>query len=295
MAKGLEKKNGGFRHNIIAICYDFDGTLSPHNMQEGTIFKEYGIDSRGFWAEVNRMAKDEGYDKTLCYLNKLIYDPEFRKKPLTEAMLTAMADKIEYFPGVESFFPYINRFVKEASQDGEPEILLEHYIISSGMRAVLNGVNIKQHFKEIYACEYEYNSDGSPKCVKMAINDTNKTQFLFRINKGLLRLDQDINGHMDENERRIPFQNMIYIGDGYSDVPGMAVTVKNGGYAIAVYSKEAAAYDKCVELREAERVHHIALADFGKDSELVGIIKLTLMTIIQKIRFDYSVYRQKGT
>ena len=241
---------------------------------------------------MNLLAKREGYDKTLAYLNKLIYDPVFQKKPLTEARLLGMAHRIKYYPGVESFFPMINRFVEREAKRLGIKVKLEHYIISSGMKAILNGVSIKRYFHEIYACEYEYSKDGQPKCVKMAINETNKTQFLFRINKGYLRLDQDINSHMPEEKRRIPFQNIVYIGDGNSDVPCMAVTIKNGGHAIAVYPPERKAQKKHLGLLRAKRVDHIAPANFKKGSEFAGILELTLKTIIQNIQFNHSVYEQ---
>lgn len=292
MSRDPNGRNDGFRHNIIAICYDFDGTLSRRTMQEDTIFKSYGVEPKKFWEQVNWEAKANGYDKTLCYLNKLIYDPQFQKKPLTEERLIAMARRIEYYPGVRKFFPCIDAFVARESKRRGVRIALEHYIISSGMKAILDGVDFKDYFKAMYACEYEYRGNGSPKCVKMAINDTNKTQFLFRINKGKLGLDQDINEHMEENDRRIPFQNIIYIGDGLSDVPCMAVTLKNGGHAIAVYPPEKKASPKCIALLQAKRVHHIAPADFRRGAQLVNIIELTLNTIIQRIALDYSVYRQ---
>jgi len=282
-----------FRQNIIALCYDFDGTLSQQSMQEDTIFAEYGIQGRQFWKRTDREAKEQGYDKVLCYLNRLIFDPKFRKKPLTESRLTAMAHKVRYYPGVEGFFPHINEFVgREASGLGIG-IKLEHYLISSGMKAILNGVAIREHFKEIYACEYEYRADGTPRCVKMAINDTTKTQFLFRINKGKLRLDQDINGHMEDEARRVPFRNMIYVGDGKSDVPCMSVTNKNGGYAVAVYPPGRKPSKVCLQLLHAGRVNSIAPADFTPESPLVRVLKTTLKTIAQNIALQHSIFSQK--
>lgn len=283
-----------FKHNIIAICYDFDGTLSRRSMQEDTIFKEYGIHAKRFWAEVKRTAKEDGYEKTLSYLNKLIYDAEFQKRPLTESRLSAMAKRIEYYPGVENFFPYINEFVGREAESLGIEVRLEHYIISSGMKAILNGVGIKKYFEEIYACEYEYLRDGSPKCVKMAVNDTNKTQFLFRVNKGCLRLDQDINKHMPEEKRRIPFQNMIYLGDGDSDVPCMAVTTKNGGHAIAVYPPKKKASRKCLALLHANRVHHIVPADFSSGSELCRLLESIIKLLVNRISLDRLMHQQKN-
>ena len=291
MRNGQEPQK--FKHNIIATCYDFDGTLSRRSMQEDTIFKEYGIHAKRFWAEVKRTAKEDGYEKTLSYLNKLIYDAEFQKRPLTESRLSAMAKRIEYYPGVENFFPYINEFVSHEAESLGIEVQLEHYIISSGMKAILDGVGIKKYFEEIYACEYEYRRDGSPKCVKMAVNDTNKTQFLFRVNKGCLRLDQDINKHMPEEKRRIPFQNMIYIGDGDSDVPCMAVTMKNGGHAVAVYPPGQKDSRQCLELLRADRVHFIAPADFSQRSKLCRLLESILKLLINRISLDRLMHQQR--
>ncbi len=283
-----------FKHNIIAICYDFDGTLSRRSMQEDTIFKEYRIQPTQFWARVNRIAKEEGYDKTLAYLNRFIYDPAFQKKPLTEARLASMAQRIQYYPGVEPFFSTINQFVRREAESLKIDVQLEHYIISSGMKAILNGVGIKEYFREIYACEYEYLKNGRPKCVKMAVNDTNKTQFLFRVNKGCLRLDQDINKHMPEEKRRIPFKNMIYIGDGKSDVPCMAVTMKNGGHAVAVYPPGQKDSRQCLELIRAGRVHFIAPADFSRESKLCRLLESILKLLVNRISLDRLMHQQKN-
>src|SRR3989338_539883 len=147
------------QNNIIAICYDFDGTLSPRNMQEDTIFKEYNIDAERFWREVSRVTKNEGYDRALCYLNKLIFDPVFQKRPLTEKRLSGLARKLCYCPGVKSFFPHIDRFVKKEARRAGLEVSLEHYIISSGLKTILDKMSLRKHFSAIYACEYEYGKD----------------------------------------------------------------------------------------------------------------------------------------
>ncbi len=217
------------KNNIIAICYDFDGTLSPRNMQEDTIFKEYGINADRFWREVSRVIKNEGYDRALCYLNKLIFDPKFQKTPLTERRLGQLARKLRYCPGIKSFFPRIDRFVKEKARHAGWAVNLEHYIISSGLKTILEKMSIRKHFKAIYACEYEYGKDKAPKGVKTVVNDAMKTQCLFRISKGRLGLDEDVNERVDKGAFRIPFSHMIYIGDGDTDIPSMTVVRKYGG------------------------------------------------------------------
>lgn len=147
MAQKTRKKSNTPPYNIIAICYDFDKTLSPRNMQEDTIFKEYKIDAKQFWRDVSRVTKNEGYDRTLCYLNKLIFDPRFQNKPLAEKRLAASARKVCFCPGVKRFFPRIDRFVKKEARLAGRAVNLEHYIISGGLKAVLGNMSIRKYFK----------------------------------------------------------------------------------------------------------------------------------------------------
>ncbi|MFH1799407.1 MAG: HAD family hydrolase [Candidatus Omnitrophota bacterium] len=277
--------------NIIAIVYDFDGTLSPGNMQEETIFKAYGIDKKKFWAKSRSMVIRRGYEKTLAYLKLLIDDPVFKKRPLTKHKLRELAKHAPYYPGVnEGYFDQLNEFIRSLPEVREAGITLEHYIISSGLQEILEGVSIRKYFKKIYACEYDFQK-GRPVFPKLVINDTNKTQFLFRINKGKLKLSESINEHMPERERRIPFRNMIYVGDGITDVPSMTVTQKAGGNAIAVYDP-ARRVPRTVKAMVAEhRAEHFAPADFRPQSLFVKILRQTLKKIIASIVYRSSAER----
>ena len=277
--------------NIIAVVYDFDGTLSPGNMQEQSIFKAYGIDKKKFWAKSQKLVVQRGYEKTLAYLKLLIDEPIFRRRPLTKAKLKALAAHIPYYPGVnEGYFDQLDAFLQGLPEVRETGITLEHYIISSGLREILDGVSIRKHFKKLYACEFDFQG-GQPIFPKLVINDTNKTQFLFRINKGKLKLSESINEHMPEAERRIPFRNMIYIGDGITDVPSMTVTRKAGGNAIAVYDP-ARRVPRAVKSMVAEhRAEHFAPADFTEHSLLVKILRHTLKKIIASIVYRSSADR----
>ena len=277
--------------NIIAIVYDFDGTLSPGNMQEQTIFKAYGIDKKKFWAKSQSLVVRRGYEKTLAYLKLLIDEPAFRRRPLSRKKLKEMATSVPYYPGVdEGYFEQLNDFLKTLPEVREGGITLEHYIISSGLQEILDGVSIRKYFKKIYACEFDYQA-GRPVFPKLVINDTNKTQFLFRINKGKLKLSESINRHMPEAERRIPFRNMIYIGDGITDVPSMTVIQKAGGNAIAVYDP-ARRVPRAVKSMVAEhRSEHFAPADFRVRSLLVKILHQTLKKIIASIVYRSSADR----
>lgn len=277
--------------NIIAIVYDFDGTLSPGNMQEQTIFKAYGIDKKKFWARSQALVVRRGYEKTLAYLKLLIDDPVFKRRPLTRKKLKELAVHTPYYPGVaEGYFDQLNVFLDALPEVRELGITLEHYIISSGLQELLDGVSIRKYFKMIYACEYDYQG-GRPVFPKLVINDTNKTQFLFRINKGKLKLSESINQHMPEAERRIPFRNMIYIGDGITDVPSMTVTQKAGGNAIAVFDPSRRVPRTVKAMVTEHRVEHFAPADFTSDSLLVKILHQTLKKIIANIVYRYSAGR----
>jgi 2-hydroxy-3-keto-5-methylthiopentenyl-1-phosphate phosphatase len=285
------KKSKKAAQNIIAIVYDFDGTLSPGNMQEETIFKAYGIDKKKFWAKSQSLVIRRGYEKTLAYLKLLIDDPVFKRCPLTKRKLKELARHVPYYPGVdEGYFDQLGAFLGSLPEVSEAGITLEHYIISSGLQEILEGVSIRKYFKKIYACEYDFQK-GRPVFPKLVINDTNKTQFLFRINKGKLRLSESINEHMPEKERRIPFRNMIYVGDGITDVPSMTVVQKAGGNAIAVYDP-ARQVPRAVKAMVAEhRAEHFAPADFRAQSLFVKILKQTLKKIIASIVYRSSADR----
>jgi 2-hydroxy-3-keto-5-methylthiopentenyl-1-phosphate phosphatase len=287
----MAKKSKKAAQNIIAIVYDFDGTLSPGNMQEETIFKAYGIDKKKFWAKSQSLVIRKGYEKTLAYLKLLIDDPIFKRRPLTRSKLKELARHTPYYPGVdEGYFDQLDTFLRSLPEVSEVGITLEHYIISSGLQEILEGVSIRRYFKKIYACEYDYEG-GRPVFPKLVINDTNKTQFLFRINKGKLKLSESINQHMPESERRIPFRNMIYIGDGITDVPSMTVTQKAGGNAIAVYDPRRRV-PRAVKAMVAEhRAEHFAPADFRSQSLLVKILRQTLKKIIASIVYRSSAER----
>lgn len=277
--------------NIIALVYDFDGTLAPGNMQEETIFKVYGINKRKFWAKSGRLVQKKNYEATLAYLKLLMSDPKFRRKPLSRRRLKSLAQAIPYYPGVDSgYFQSLDHFMKMIPEVTEWGIKIEHYIVSSGLKEILDGVSIRKYFKKIYACEYDY-ENGKPVFPKLVINDTNKTQFLFRINKGKLALSESINQHMPKEERRIPFQNMIYVGDGITDVPSMTVVNKSGGHAIAVFDPDRRVPYEVKKMVMEGRAEHFAPADFRSESLLVKILHRTLKQIIHSISFQLSSKR----
>ena len=282
----IKKRKSSYPHRRIAFVYDFDGTLSPNNMQEDTIFHAYGIDKDKFWKKADRLVRS-GYERTLAYLSLLIRDPVFQKKPLERPALKKLAQRVQYFPGVLGYFDHIERFVRSLPEAREWGVEIEHYVISSGLKEILEGTKVFKRFKRVYACEYAY-EHGTPVFPKLVINDTNKTQFLFRINKGRLDMAQDINDHMPEAERRIPFRNMIYIGDSVTDIPSMTVIERYGGHAIAVYDPKLGVNGKVKKLVCDRRVSHFAPADYRKGSLLVKIVHRTLKKMICDISLEAS-------
>lgn len=269
--------------NTIALVYDFDGTLSPQPMQEYTLLPKLGITPEEFWSRVQRESADTISERMLVYMRLVLELAQERRVNISRRDFRAMARDIKYFPGVEDWFTRINGYVRRRSAG---KVKVVHYIISAGMKEILEGVSIRRHFKQIYASEYHFNFQGIATFPKVLITDTTKTQYLFRVNKGREALTESINEHMPESERPIPFHNMVYFGDGMTDVPSMALTKKNGGHTIAVYPQDDS-HDRqiCVDLLQADRVDFIAPADYRARSTLTRRTELLLDALITQIAY----------
>ncbi len=257
----LEKKP------IVAIMYDFDKTLCTKDMQEYSFIPDVKMDADTFWKESGKLAKDKKMDAILAYMYQMLDKAHIAHKPIHRSSFVESGKNLELFPGVETWFDRVNRLGDELG------ITIEHYIISSGLHEIIEGSCIYHSFKEVYACEFLYNENDVACWPKNVVNYTTKTQFLFRINKGILDIsnDGDLNKYTPEDERRIPFRNMIYIGDGLTDVPCMKLVKVNGGYSIAVYQSEHR--DKVEELLRYERVDFLTPADYTENSELDKVIR----------------------
>ncbi|WP_304192623.1 HAD family hydrolase, partial [Lentibacter algarum] len=205
-----------FKQNIIALVYDFDGTLSPEAMQHYGVLPTLEIEPTDFWAGVKQQRQAESAEELLVYMKRMIDRADAKSKRLDRASFQEHGSGIRFFPGVRDWFDRIDNYVTELAR--EQPIKVEHYIISSGLKEMIEGCEIADKFKEIYACEYLYDAYGHPKWPARVISDTSKTQYLFRINKGVLNVNESINSHMPMSDRRIPFDNMIYFGDGDTDV-----------------------------------------------------------------------------
>ena len=280
-----------FKHNVIAVVYDFDGTLTPQPMQEYTILPELGIkDGKRFWKQVNQESAQTNGEAIVTYMRLMLEKSKSRRFSVTAQRLKELAKNINYFPGVRTYFKRINDYVKKQFNR---DIELRHYVISSGLKEIISGTSIAKYFYKVFASEYYYNEYGAATFPNVIVNDTLKTQFIFRINKGKENLSENINLHMPMPLRPIPFQNIMYIGDGLTDVPCMTVIRKNGGNAIAVYkSHNSPGKEICKELLKAERADFIAKADYKSGTELDRLIKLLLENIVGGIRYGRESFRQ---
>jgi hypothetical protein len=266
--------------NTIAIVYDYDQTLSPNYMQDEVMFPHFGIDAKKFWARCHELVKTEGYDNELAYLKALL-DVLNMDRP-TNAKLRELGAKLNFFPGLPEMFEEFKTGLLSAQHEVHG-IRVEHYIVSSGLKALIEGSRIAPHVRAIFGCEFAEDSEGRITFPRRVISHTQKTQFLFRINKGMLDYTQDVNDHMPAELRPVPFEHMIYVGDGPTDVPCFTVVRQHGGHAIAVYNaqdKSRSSFKKCYQLStHADRVRHIAPADYRAGSHL----RLLLEQMVEEV------------
>ena len=248
---------------IVAIMYDFDKTLCTRDMQEYTFIPSLGMQPDDFWSGTGEIASKEQMDSVLTYMYCMITESQQSGKPFTREDLVECGKHIEYLPGVEEWFERVNRYGEDAG------VRVEHYVLSSGLKEIIEGSSIAKFFKKIFASEFLYDSQtGNPIWAKMAVNYTNKTQFVYRINKGVLDISNnvDVNASRPDDDRRVYFNNMIYIGDGLTDVPCMKLVKQSGGHSIALYQN--GQKDKVQPLLKHERVDWIFEADYRKGQAL---------------------------
>ncbi len=264
----------------IAICYDFDGTLSPRNMQEYEfigLLKNY--DSKKFWQETVELAKKNNMDRILAYMYLMLEKARTYGVNITKKEIINYGNKITFFEGVETFFTRITNYAKTKNID------LKHYVISSGLEEMIQGCKIYKYFERVFASRFHYDQNDVAVWPAVALNYTTKTQFLFRINKGCLNIsdDKSINEYKEPSQRPIPFTNMIYIGDGETDIPCMRIVKRDGGHSIAVYNpKNKGAKTNLNHLLKEDRVNFIAPANYEANKQIDTYIK----ALIDKIYTD---------
>lgn len=258
-------------------------------MQEYAFLPQIGADAAAFWAESNALAKQTGADPLITYMHLMYRKAKEKGVRIDRADLVAQGRHVELYPGVEDWFDAIGAYVKSHTQSHG--VHLRHYLVSSGLTEIVEGTSIYRRFHNVFASEYWFEAYDLPY-PKRVITDTGKTQYLFRINKGVEDLGESINQHMPEAARPIPFGNMVYFGDGDTDVPSMAVMRKNGGYAVAVYpAGKSKGRAKCVDLFKAGRCDFFAPADYRDGSDLFRRTCLLLDRILADIRVQEERWR----
>ena len=257
---------------IVALIYDFDKTLCTKDMQEYAFIPSLGMDSVTFWKEVNDFASKNQMDPILAYMYMMTKMAR-GKVLLTKNVLREQGKTVELLPGIPEWFSKIREF-------GETEgVMIEHYIVSSGLTQIILGTGLADEFSGIYASEFLYDENGVPIWPGLALNYTSKTQFIFRINKGIRDITEAkaLNSFTPQTERRIPYRNMIYIGDGLTDVPCMKLVKLNGGHSIGVYQGDDDS--QVCDLIRHDRVNYITRADYRFDQELASIVKKLIVSI----------------
>ena len=267
---------------IVALIYDFDGTLSPGNMQEFGFIQAIGKKPQEFWQQSDEIAEDQDASNILSYM-KLMFD-EARKSgiKLRREDFKKFGQSIELFEGVTEWFKLINDYGKSR------DVKIEHYINSSGLSEMIEGSPIAKEFKRIFACSFIYNKEGEAEWPGVAVDYTAKTQFLFKINKGILSIrdNKKVNESQEEDIKRIPFPHMIYFGDGETDVPCMKIVKMFGGNSIAVYNPEIKKkVNVAKKLLRQKRVNFITPATYTKESRTYQVV----CAIIDKIKADYDL------
>ena len=256
---------------IIAILYDFDKTLATDDMQNFSFIPSLGMETSEFWGETQKFSNKTGMENILAYMYMMIEKAKEKGIYLTKDYLNKLGKDVKFFDGVTQWFKRINTYGEELG------VKVEHYILSSGTKEIIEGTSIAKEFKEIYACEFLFNDEGYATWPKIAINYTAKTQFLFRVSKGALNSRDDVGVNTRTESRRVPFSNIIYIGDGLTDIPCMTLVKERGGKSIAIYPK--GKKDKVFPLFEENRVNYICKGDYSVNSDLDKIVKLIISQV----------------
>ncbi|MBP5720222.1 MAG: haloacid dehalogenase-like hydrolase [Bacteroidales bacterium] len=267
------------RKPIVALIYDFDGTLSPGNMQEFGFIQAVGKTKEEFWKMSDGIAVGQDASNVLAYM-KLMFD-EARKAgiPLRRSKFKEFGKHIELYEGVKEWFGLVNEYGREKG------VRVEHYINSSGLKEIIEGSSIAKEFHHIYAGTFIYNEDGVAEWPGIAVDHTAKTQFLFKISKGITSQHDSkmVNASIADDKKRIPFSHMIYFGDGETDIPCMKIVGMFGGNPIAVYDPDSAKKKATAQkLQRQGRVKFITPATYTRDSRTFKIVA----AIIDKVKAE---------
>ena len=254
----------------IALIYDFDGTLAAGNMQEYDFIPAVGKSNKEFWDASNRLAEEQDADQILTYMALMIHEAQATGLSLRREAFQESGKRVDLYEGVIDWFDRINAYVEQHG------VQIVHYINSSGLKEIIEGTPIADKFRKIYACSFLYNVDGIAYWPGVAVNYTNKTQFIFKINKGVESVydTKQVNTFMEEKQRPVPFSRMIYVGDGTTDIPCMRLVKNFGGHSIAVYNpKDKTKRREMNTLIRDNRVNHVCPADYSEGKEMDTVVK----------------------
>ena len=263
----------------VALIYDFDGTLSPGNMQEFGFIQAIGQTPDEFWAKSNSVPDGQEVSSILSYMKLMIDEAKAKGISLTRDSFVSFGKHIELYDGVREWFALINEYGRRHG------VIVEHYINSSGQTELIEGTPIAKEFKKIFACSFWYDESGVAVWPAVAVDYTGKTQFLFKIAKGIMDISDNtkVNESQKEDDKPIPFSHMIYLGDGTTDVPCMKIVKMFGGNSIAVYSPEnKRQQDTARKLLKQDRVNFICQADYRVGGQMYEVVT----TIIDKIKAE---------
>ena len=266
------------KNSKLALIYDFDKTLSPRDMQEFHYIKSLGYDNPAdFWAECGEFSAKHNCDGILSYMYLMVSkNPDLTRKQLIEE-----GKYVELYKGVNTWFDRINEYGRKH------HVSVEHYVISSGLTDIIKGTSIAKKFKKVYACTYAYDEKGKVLWPSRVVNYTMKTQYIFRINKGVMveTNDEDLNSSTSEAEKYIPLENMVYFGDGSTDVPSMKVVQQNGGTTIAVFGDDSKK-NRAEKLYTDKRATFFVKADYSKGSRIEKIVEGIIDSLEARSRLD---------
>ena len=253
--------------NRIALCYDFDRTLSPDDMQAYSFIPSVGMDTAAFWAQSNAMAVENHMDRNLAWMKKMLDEAARIHRDLTRETFRDLGRDVALYPGLTTWFDRVNAYAAARGMQAE------HYVISSGLKEMIEGTAIAKFLTRVYASAFYFDARGVAVWPAQVVNYTNKTQFIFRIAKGTFdENDESVNRSMPPERLHLPYRNLIYIGDSETDIPSMKVVRNKGGSAIGVYDPTTKYKDKVLALFEDHRLDYYAPADYHEDQPLYGYV-----------------------
>ena len=272
---------------IVAIMYDFDKTLSTTDMQNYTFIPNLGMTPEEFWGETGKLSAKHEVERILSYMYCMLKFAKEKGIKVTKEYLKECGKAIKFYPGVSTWFKRINEYALEKG------IVVEHYLVSSGTKEIVEGCSIYDEFKQVYGCEFLYDENGEACWPKMAINFTQKTQFFFRVAKGAIKATDDAGVNEKSTGHRVEYKNIIYVGDGMTDIPSMTLVKKNGGHSIAIHPKD----DKDVvqQIYDDNRCDFIVEADYSANGEMDKVVKMLidLISVQEKLERKEKVLANK--